>query len=155
MAKPLDQFGGWLKFFFVVEWISIVLGSIFSVAFIAGIVTMEGMADKGYNLLYLIDTVIMVFISMKIVRIIKIKEQTVPQRIIKFLFIYAGATLAITAIQFIILYQFPMKDVVVDKEAVDLGKATIKALVWIAFWANYFKKSKRAITYYGLLSNPA
>lgn len=153
MAKPLDQFGGWLKFYYITKWLAAILGFLAIVVFALAIIVSEALPEMAYQFLYLLDGVALTVTSILVIRILRVKEQTVPKKVIRLILVYAVITVVLTVIQMYMVNEFAMKDIVVANELKELGRGMIKTLIWTAFWANYFKKSKRVISYYGLLSS--
>ncbi|MFH1692275.1 MAG: hypothetical protein ABIC68_06920, partial [Candidatus Omnitrophota bacterium] len=69
MAKPLDQFGGWLKFFYIIQWINLVLGGIAALLIALTIFTAENVTDSVVALISFFNGLVLLVLFYKIIKI--------------------------------------------------------------------------------------
>ena len=104
MAKPLDQFGGWLKFFYIANWVNIGIIAV-SVPLLAfGMAVSKGTFDYGDLAITLIGSLIELIFLINIVRIIKIKNPVTPSNIVRFLSFIVILTIVISFVEFFYYY---------------------------------------------------
>jgi hypothetical protein len=142
MARPLNEFGGWLKFFYITMWIGLVALPIYMLLLLPGL--FGGARGAVYWLVILIDDAICVFLGYKIIRAIKKREADTPNRLIRLLafVLLVGVIFAVPEIYF--------GRIVRGMEGVwEVVKAVIKVIIWFFVWTTYFRKSKRILAYYG------
>jgi len=153
MAKPLDQFGGWLNFFYVGHLVCIIYLVGASLIYALAIFAVGGGSKAMLVLIGLLHSIITVILCIKIVKILKIKELDTPQKVVKIM-----TWLVILAVIFafcnILIYSFNDIPEVEDYSGLDRLARTvfrvIGAIIGYAIWKSYFKKSKRVIAYYGI-----
>jgi len=150
MAKPLDEFGGWLFYFYIMRIISLICTVILllliftQVLFLSDInqiALLERLMSSVYYIIYF-------FITFNILRNIKIKLNITPHKIVNYLKTLLIITLIALPIEFIITY------LINDKTMTPAGFNIIfNFLLFVAFcliWIEYFKYSDRVELFYGI-----
>ena len=147
MAKPLDQFGGWLKFFYVMQWVSVVAWGIFTLLFVLSILGAENFHETIEFSIAFFDALITLILCIKIVRAIKRKDTYIPNRMIQLM-----TWLVIFTALFAVcegLFYYATLGVEGLSNLAETGKGLFRVLIWYVIWTDYFKKSKRVLAYYG------
>ena len=154
MAKPFDQFGGVLRFFYITKWVAAFIGVVATAVLIFAAFHAETGLSSLYYSLSLIDAVTLTVTAVLVITILKNKNKEIPGKVVKLITIYTAiATLAALA-QLYLLSSFTLGGIEdPQKELADVGREAIKTLIWAGIWIRYFRTSKRVITYYGLISD--
>jgi hypothetical protein len=142
MSKPLNEYGGWLRFFYITNWIHIV--SLVYVVLIFLPLLSGRPLDSFYWFSFLVDSGLRVFFVYKIVRVIKKQEVDTPDRIARLL------TCVLLVPCFVVVPKIYFARLVAGAPGVRAAVITvINAAVWFCIWTAYFRKSKRVLAYYG------
>jgi len=133
--------GGWLRFFQVINVISIVMIGIVmmivvGVGFLEGFESQE-VVDIFFSLPELIPSVIF---SVLILRVLGVQGEETPFRISA----YLKYNVSITVVVFIVLMALFFSDVISERPESLLG-----SLIYYYIWTSYFKKSVRVKEFYG------
>jgi len=147
MAKPLDQFGGWLKFYYVMQWIAVFL-AVTGIMLMLATIASKSNAERLYIQLLVLESIIAIIILVLIQRCVKIKDPTIPKRIINLLLVLLGVALVFTVFQALAVYYFPYPGIDIAKELKDLSRHAASSASTCAIWISYFKKSRRVAAYY-------
>lgn len=147
MAKPLDQFGGWLKFFYIIQWLNFILWGITILAIMLAIFIAGSAAKVIEYLISFFNVIAIVFLCFRIIKIVRKKETSTPKQIIK-LMTWIVFTVSIFAFFEGIFYYFTLGINGLSNLS-ETFRDIIRILTWYAIWTNYFKKSKRVAAYYG------
>ena len=147
MPKPLDQFGGWLKFFYVILWIGAVSLIVVSVLIGFALLTEGSMLEKRIMAISLVELSVTTVLIIKILRLVKTKQPDVPTQIFRLMVIVVLVALSFGAIEAIVLYLANGFEGL--KELKDTGKGILSNLTSFAIWSSYFMTSKRVRAYYG------
>jgi len=148
MSKSLDNFGGWLFWFYLISWISLVLFGVVSLLSLVAIFSTSRGLEAIETLIYGFDSVICAFLSFKIIKLVKKQEPLTPNRVVKIMSWF----LIFTAI-------FIIPELWLDyllnngKSATEIGKECVRVIIWYCIWTSYFKQSKRVLVYYGKNAN--
>jgi len=134
-------FGGWLRFFQVMNIISVVI-----VVLLLLLVASELLFDflelgndiEMYTLF--IEVLIVLSYSTATLKILKIQNQTIPQTLNKYLTVYFIASMLMFGINLLLYYYDYL-----EEKPESISSDIFYYLIWIF----YFKKSKRVNEYYG------
>jgi len=147
MVKPLNEFGGWLRFFYIGLWISLV-------ASILEVVLYLFLLFKAADFVHLIEAsflflraIFVAFLFSWLIRTVKKKDLVTPDETLGLMAWYFWVSLGVFLFVVILEY-FPLA---VDplKIVLSYGRVILSLLVWYGIWSTYLKKSKRALAYYG------
>lgn len=136
MDKPLNKFGGWLKFFWVINLISLL---IYFFAFIGKFALLHQNTSQStiHFILAQFDYAQSAVFIFCILKYLKKQEPATPQKIVYFLFASGLVTLAIMVFKVFI------------PGGADITPSENMVWFYIMVWALYFKESKRVNAYYG------
>jgi hypothetical protein len=142
MSKPLNAYGGWLRFFYITNWIQIV-----SLVYVV-LVLSPGLFGRPLNAVYwftfVIDSGLRVFFVYKTIKAIKNQEGSVPNRIVRLL----ACVLLIPCL--VAIPKIYCARLVAGVPGVRAAVITvINVAIWFCIWVAYFRKSKRVFAYYG------
>lgn len=147
MAKPLDQLGGWLKFFYVMQWISVIVWGIVTLLLVLSIFAVENFNEWIEFAIAFFDGLIALILSIKIVKVLRKRDAYVPNRIIKLMTCLVAFTAAFAVCEGAVYYL--TLGVEGLSNLAETGKGLFRILIWYVIWTDYFKKSKRILAYYG------
>jgi len=144
MAKPLNEFGGWLRFFQVICWLTLIVYGV-NVFVITGLVLDQPTPQKIFSFVVLIFGIgFLLFLIWKILRLLTVKAPEIPGRIVKkmlvFTIVAALFSLADTCFSYWI-YGMALS----FRDARDF----LRPIAWYLIWSSYFRKSKRVVAHYG------
>jgi hypothetical protein len=142
MVKPISEYGGWLRFFRLVQsaW---VLFTVVTLAFIIFSYTTKGASGASWDLFRLettIATVVLISITLKIVFAVKKPHPHIPTLIATLLILSAIFSIAgsIVSIEF--------SDTRVKLNPLnDIARPILMTAIWVV----YFRFSKRVRSFYG------
>ncbi len=149
MTKPLDQFGGWLKFFLVIQWINIVICGLTVLIALLTMITAETFAQALEPVFLFFYSIMIILLCLRIVKALKIKAPETPGRIIKLLTWVLSAAFIYAILEWS-YYYFSQGPSELSTTTTKSGGDVIRILIWYAIWTSYFKKSARVAKYYGL-----
>jgi len=146
MVKPLNEFGGWLRFFSVACWFGLLLWCTAIFVLIIGILGDSAVSGKIDFLISVVDGIIYIVLISKILRILKTRDSMIPKKIID----YMGWILIFTFIfEFChIGFYYYTLGYEASGNVAESGKVIVKMLFWYATWTAYLRKSKRVLAYY-------
>jgi len=147
MAKPLDEFGGWLRFFEITSWIGVVVISGLCMFLLLALAGVERTGDFMSILISAVDSIVYVVLMIKLLKIIRIKDPETPSKVVGFLKLVVLFTVLFTVCDIISAYFFFDKKEFLELAGVN-GKAITQAVFWFLVWRSYFTKSKRVEAYY-------
>ncbi len=139
MPKPLNQFGGWLRFFQVFIWFFVVLLFISVAGFLA--LSLVGRIQQPWSSINMIRicSAIVLFPLILIIAIkIRLRIPTIPT-------ILGELLIAVTVVQII---GAAVEAIIKQKHATLLAGPIVQA-IWAGIWILYFKNSKRVKAFYG------
>lgn len=143
MARPLNEFAGWLSFFQIL----ILLNLLFSV--FTGVTLLESLFSDQDKLLTLGETaqfIFIVYMLYRILKILRIPSPEIPEQIKQFLFnIFIVA--ALHFIYFTMVTMFVYGRPWAQINTVSFA-AAVQTMLWTAIWRTYFERSKRVDAYY-------
>jgi len=85
MSKPLNEFGGWLFWFSIGMWLSLVISVVFTLLTLTAAFAANTGLEVINSLIYSVDLGIGAFLCFKIVKLIKIQDPATPDNIVKFM----------------------------------------------------------------------
>ena len=145
MTLPLHLFGGWLWLFYVGIWIGIIAGlfNCYTILNVQGLV----MPGVLVFLILLVNQVIVLILLFNILRKVKIKEQNIPEKIVRLLTWIFVTSFGFSVVAIILSYLF--FESASSEFIMALVTNIVRILIYWAIWSNYFMKSKRVSSYYG------
>jgi hypothetical protein len=150
MVKPLNEFGGWLKFFQIINVFSLILVTLYFLStlyFAAGAFSSKNAFTSELKLsIAFMFTLFpaLLFYTFKILKSLKIKESHVPDEIsgyIRYILLFS----VIAGVVEITLFAAPD----ISKLVYDLFRSLIQPIVINIIWLLYFRKSVRVKEFYG------
>lgn len=147
MAKPLDQFGGWLKFFYIMQWVAIILQTIFTLLFAFSIFRTENTNKIIELLIAFFGGLVGVILYIGIVNVTREKSTYVPSRIIQLMRWVVIFTVVFAVCEGLLYYLTLGTEGL--SNLIETGRGLIRILIWYFIWTNYLKESKRVLAYYG------
>jgi hypothetical protein len=155
MPKPLNEFGGWLRFFLALWRIHLISASLQLVNvsfFLVGGISADPIRFLEIPLLVSIQWSIPIIFAFWVIRTVRIKAADTPNRIVKLLCRYFVAFFSVWILLPRIAYfaeLTPPDTTYYVNLLQDLIIATVILGVYSSIWFLYFRKSKRVLTYYG------
>jgi len=135
------HFGGWLRFYQIINIISLV---IFGLFFLAGIAfSFLGYYESGEStdmIAALVESIPGLFISIVAIKLLTVKSPQTPNKMVKMLGYYVTATIVIYAV----LFYLHKTEQISEKPLSFWG-----SVIYYYIWSSYFKKSKRVNGYFG------
>ncbi len=150
MVKPLNEFGGWLKFFQIINVFSLILVALYFLStlyFTAGALSSKNPLTNELKLsIAFMFTLFpaLFYYTVRILKSLKIKSSHVPDEIsryIRFILLFS----VIAGVVEITL--FVSSDI--SKLVYDLFRSLIQPVVINIIWLMYFRKSVRVKEFYG------
>ena len=146
MAKPLNEFGGWLTLFRI----SNLLGA----ALLSAAIVFLSMATMMHlnlklllaSFLIIAESSLTLYFIVKILRALKIKEKETPGKIIGYLKYSFIATVIFSAIE--ITLNMASHAWIWTGDDMSSLRLTIQAGIYFVIWSGYFKNSRRVAAYY-------
>jgi len=145
MVKPLDEFGGWLRFFQIICYLNI----IFSITVM--LMSLEMLLQEGQfinHLLALAQLSLITFFLIRIVRIVTLRNPQTAALISDYLYrmflVAVGYFLLNTLITMI------KNNWTWSLENTQALAAALQTMLWCAIWRTYFARSRRVKAYYHL-----
>jgi len=133
--------GGWLRFYQVTNYISLILGSLVVVGVCIAALFVDDMFEKQWDLPALIlELSPSIIFSFLIIRVLSTPESQVPAQIKK----YIGNYVVVSILINIGLRYLFSNDLITDEPTTFIGD-----LIYYAIWVSYFKRSKRVAQFYG------
>ena len=148
MAKPIDQFGGWLRFFEVTLYLRIFLSLIFLGILIWKIEIPSTIG--GWT--FAIELPLFIFIGSWILTRIHVKNPETPKLILKLLkvmFVFSVVVLGVTLLALVTSTDPNQRDNIAHSFFPAVGR-----IFSYAIWIAYFKQSVRVSKYYGSAEPP-
>lgn len=142
MAKPLNEFGGWLSFFNVIFWIR--LSTWFLTIVVNLLAIIRGYSSAPYTLewVYIIEASVACLIIGWILEIIRVADNTVPNKV-----------LWLTHRYLLLIILFILIECVATRSMREISH-NVAPQIWIfVIWMQYLWKSKRVKAYYGVNAN--
>lgn len=147
MAKPLDQFGGWLTFFNISLWFNFIIVILMSIVLLLSFLKIPNSTAMFLNVIMLIRYAITGFLLFQMIALVKKQEATIPERMVQVIIWYA-----LVYIVFLILIwalSFIDDTKLLTKSRIAFLIAGVPIIGWSLIWGQYFKVSKRVLAYYG------
>jgi len=133
--------GGWLRFFQITNYISLILGGIIAIVMSLSIFLEDGLFETQLDLAsFILEISPSLIFSFLILKVIKKREPHIPAKIKKYIGGYVVMSLLIT----LLLNYLHSSGLITDKPTTVLGD-----IIYYAIWVSYFKRSKRVAEYYG------
>lgn len=147
MTLPLHLFGGWLQLFYAGNLVGIIASIWWGYISLSTIATSRTMELKIVYLILLANLIAYFILTLNILRIVKIKDEKIPEKIVRLLTWIIVLFVASSTIAGVLSYQFfgSVSSAFIKEIEGDIGRAIVS---WI-IWASYFMKSKRVNSYYG------
>ena len=142
MSKPLNEFGGWLRFFYIANWIQIV--SLVYVVLVFLPLLPGGPLSAAYWFSFAVDSGLRVFLVYKTIQETKKQEAVTPDRLVRLLACIL-LVVCLVAVPKIYLARLVVGVPGVKAALIVAGNITL----WFCVWTAYFRKSKRVLAYYG------
>ncbi|MBI5209031.1 MAG: DUF2569 family protein [Elusimicrobia bacterium] len=148
MPAPLNEFGGWLRFFQVANWIGVAVCGAMAALCALSTLGAETAGQVAEALVTTADLGVTAWLTCRLLRPIKDRSPRTPARVIRligwiaaltvlFAFLEAGAALWANGGQW------------TDADTRSM-RGSFHALVWCGVWTSYFRRSRRVRAYYGL-----
>lgn len=143
MFRPLDEFAGWLRFFYFIVFINLILNFVFGVTIIEELFTKP---DKILTLASIVQWVFILLIFYLIIKIIQKREADVPENIkdyLFYIFVIAIIHFVFNTAVTLIIYKRSW-----NSDNTMAFVSAIRNMIWTAIWRSYFEYSKRVKAYY-------
>lgn len=139
--EKLLSFGGWLRFYQVINYLSI----IFTLLIFAMVSVFYAMGEYAEGeifeaLIAGIELLPDLVVSIMVLKILSKPNKFIPTRVVTLLTYYVGASL----LMYGCVYYLFKTEVVVEKPT-----SFWASVIYYAIWSSYFRKSKRVKAYYG------
>jgi len=146
MAKPLNEFGGWLFFFYFTLIIGLIVYPIVLILMFIGVFATENSKQIIEFIVYTVDISISFYFLIQIIRIVKDKDPSVPERIINYLKLIMIFSLILLVFEIpIILWANDGQWTSDDSRSV---RSSLQTIITYLIWRKYFRSSKRVMMYY-------
>lgn len=148
MESDYSRFGGWLLFIYITKIIGVVIAGVsVAMAFFIFAMPFSGTGlDFAEIIVLAIESATLLYLNLRILSIIKQRESSVPQAIMKYLKYIAIFSVIIQVIELIIA--FYSNEGSLTREDRSTIRATTSAIVSYMIWKTYFGKSERVREYY-------
>ena len=143
MAKPLNQFGGWLRFFQISNWIWVILNIFSGLGFVIMALS-EGMFHPIMSSLFLFSAT---YLTIQFLRIIKDQSKSTPTKVSTKLTWIISLAIIFGSCEIIMVLQG--SNWTWTQEAHEALMPYFQAIVSLLIWIIYFSISKRVNAYYG------
>ena len=154
MAKPLGEFGGWLRVFLIITWLGLLSSLLgFAAAFSVALLSYGPFEDWDthkrlvWGFLGILETGIAGYLYYLIIKIFKIRSPSVPDTIIRLMLLIFTLSLLFAAVE-VPVSVWTSGEEWSDEMATDLRNEFVSAAGVLAFWYWYFKTSRRVKSYY-------
>ena len=155
MSKPLNEFRGCLKFFWLLWWMHLISASLQLVNVTFFLV--KSMPIDSTQLLKVLPLVYMqwsipIIFAIWVIRTVRIKSGDTPDKILKILLIHFIVFLLVWVLVPRVAYFVqltPSETKYYTKLLRNLAIAAMILFIYFAGWVQYFRKSKRVLAYYG------
>jgi hypothetical protein len=145
-VKPLDEFGGWLRFFLIVTWIGVVM-CVIALPIFAFTLFDADPKTRWEAGVALFDAAATLWISRMIIKRVKDREPGVPAEM-RLLMIVSMTLGAAVLLGDVLIYWAHGAWPPSGEDYISL-RADSKSIQWGLLWFLYFKFSRRVKTYYG------
>lgn len=147
MVKKLHEFGGWLKFFYVINWINLVVVVLSMLASMFSLIK----AHSTYSMIEItvitIRSLFVGFFFYQIISEIKNAHVQTPGRICEWIVWYLWISVMFGLVAALVQYFFGSISWI---EILMRFFGTLLGVVgWWYIWTSYFKESERVLAYYG------
>ncbi len=155
MRKPLNEFGGWLRFFSLLWWIHLISAGLqlinITYFVVKGIFADPTQLLKLLLLVY-IQWSIPILFAIWVIRTVRIKSPDTPDKIFKILFLYfvvfSLVWILVPRVAYLAMFT-PPDAKYYAKLLRNLMIAAMILFMYSTVWVQYFRKSKRVLAYYG------
>jgi len=141
MVKPLNEFGGWLKFFYFYLWARLITGLVVMLGFLSKLFSRTSSSPSALDWLYSIESFVLFFLYIILLRIIKKPDSKALNKISKLL-ILCGF------IGVLFCFAKPFVEFANNQHYVSFG--SIIEWIWVLPFISYLRQSKRVKAYYGV-----
>ncbi len=155
MRRPLNEFGGWLRFFLILWWIHLISAGLqlvnVTLFLVEGIPTDSTQLLKIFLLISIQWSIPIVF-AIWVIRTVRIKSAGTPNEIIKILWRYLVVFFLVWILVPRVAYLAKLTPPDTTYYANLFQNLIIAAIilgVYSTLWVQYFRKSKRVLAYYG------
>lgn len=148
MVRPLHEFGGWLSFFYWMNWFN--FGGVCLTGVISVISLIRGNPEPGYTweaATVIVRSLMVAFIFFFILMEIKNKDMATPTKIYRWINWYLIASLVLAV--FVGLIQYVILKMHWIPTLTKFTGTVMGVYLWWSIWTGYFKHSKRVMAYYG------
>ena len=151
MAKPLHQFGGWLRFFQIANIISLIIGGL---AFILVLyVYFEASSSNQYIpdvetaaiIFGVIKMPVFFYLTIKVLGHLKVKSPSSPEDVSRFIRYALIFAIVSSAVEVMVYSNYDNS----SNQIFESVKLVIQSIISAAIWLSYFKKSVRVKKFYG------
>jgi len=133
--------GGWLRFYQITNYLSLILGTILVICMPIGLFLIDDLFEKELDVVaLLLEISPSILFSFLIIKVIKIRETHIPAKIKKYIGGYVFMSLLITLV---LRYLYSL-ELITDKPT----PTFLGDIIYYAIWVSYFKRSKRVAEYY-------
>ena len=149
MAKPLNEFGGWLRFFQITNIIGVVLLGIS--IFMSTLAIADFFIEQNYKevielTVIALDIIITFILTLKILWVLKIRDKCIPVTIRRCLLWILIFSIIFLGVEISVVYWINGWKLL--NEDYQSFRGSIQTVVFCLIWISYFKKSKRVSLYY-------
>ena len=145
MAKPLNEFGGWLRFFQVTCWLTLIIFAVNGALAVAAVFNQFSFQKLIVFSVLLAGVVVILSLLWKILRLLKVQSPKTPEQIAKKI-----SLVAICAVIFSLVDTFSGLWLFQMSLSFSSLMGLLRPIVWFLVWSSYFKKSKRVNSHYGV-----
>lgn len=149
MSKTFDQFGGWLKFFQICNYIGIVVGGLMTLYVILNIGKVLSKLDVMGSIVLILSLIyefIIIILFYKMVDNIEERHPSVVEEINQYFKIIFVSTIILMVLNIFLI--FYIKSGTSNIFAKNILRTGMNNLVYCSIWMTYFKISKRVKEYY-------
>jgi len=149
MAKPLNEFGGWFRFFQIINIIGVVLLGIsvlLSTLAIASFFLQQNYKGAIELIIMILKIIVTMILALKILWILKIKDECIPVTIRRCLLWILIFSIIFLGVEISVVYWINGGKLL--NEDYQSFRGSIQTVIFCLIWMSYFKISKRVSLYY-------
>ncbi len=146
MAKQLDKFGGWLRFFQITNIVTvliIIVVALFMLLATAGSLIGLDIAYALYSLVSIAELGVALYFTVRILKLLPNRSEETPDKIRNFLKLEVIFMLIFTAVELPLSHWADGGDSVPD-----LLRGAFQGICYFVIWSKYFGQSLRVHEYY-------
>ena len=146
-AKPLNEFGGWLRFFQVTCWLNVVVLVLVLPVFLIALFAENKPAGIAEDLSMVADAAVSLYLIRRILQVVQVPAKESSENIRGWLKIMLGLSLGFVALNLVIAYW--KHGGAWSKDAEDVLRGAKAGVGWPLIWLGYFQQAKRVKAFYG------